>query len=724
MLDVNNWKIGTKLIGGFLTIVAVLVIVGGLGYFNIQAMHHKTKEITEVTPLIDASMQMNLSVARDMQMIMELLAAEDKKSLTDLWKEHEDLVHQFDTFGSAIVNGATVEGTRFYATKDDRLKEIANKATLFHTEKFRPAVRKIYDLSMSIFDMKSDLEAAMRSMESGYEKIVARSGSVEKSIKNTIATRIASGVSAKEMYMTDGSWLSGAAAIKLIISNGRIAIEEYAKTTDPKEMEVAVKAYKDSIAQFDRWINALLQGGEVDGEAIAKVTTPAVRFEIEQLDQDHDKIFQAGVSQLFKFQDLLSNNVAERSKYDKAADTVGEELIKLLAGVREGVGASIKVSNNVSEETSRAASNQTVVGILLGTILALGLAVLITRAIVSAMTNALGVANRLAEGDLTVQVETSRQDEVGQVLMAMHLMVEKLREVIGEISTAAEQVSVGSNEISDAAQNLSQGATEQAASVEETSSAMEEMSSNIAQNSDNAGTTQTIAQKAAKDAAEGGAAVSQAVHAMKEIASKIGIIEEIARQTNLLALNAAIEAARAGEHGKGFAVVAAEVRKLAERSQTAAGEISHLSASSVEVAEKAGGIINTLVPDIQKTAELIQEINASSQEQNQGAGQINQAIQQLDQVIQKNAGASEEMAATAEELSAQADMMHQSIAFFNLGQQQHTPKRKATQKPPTAAKPQLAHAQKRATKALPAPARKSGGVDLKMAHSDEEFESF
>ncbi|MBF0585065.1 MAG: hypothetical protein HQL80_12645, partial [Magnetococcales bacterium] len=257
----------------------------------------------------------------------------------------------------------------------------------------------------------------------------------------------------------------------------------------------------------------------------------------------------------------------------------------------------------------------------------------------------------------------------------------------------------------------------------ETSSAMEEMSSNIAQNTDNAGITQNIARKAARDAEEGGMAVGEAVQAMKEIASKIGIIEDIARQTNLLALNAAIEAARAGEHGKGFAVVAAEVRKLAERSQIAAGSISQISASSVEIAEKAGGIINRLVPDIQKTAELIQEINTSSQEQNQGTGQINQAIQQLDHVIQQNAGASEEMAATVEELSAQAEAMAQSISFFSLEQQGGEVKRKPDKKPMRSV-PQVTHNQKRTVQVLPASVKKSGRVDLKIAHSDNEFESF
>ena len=368
------------------------------------------------------------------------------------------------------------------------------------------------------------------------------------------------------------------------------------------------------------------------------------------------------------------------------------------------------------------------------------IAFFLSRMITRALAEAIHIANRLAEGDLTVQIERPAKDETGQVLAAMRNMTEKLRQIVGEVTAASDNVAAGSNELSSAAQTLSQGASEQAASIEETSSSMEEMTANIQQNTDNAQTTQTISQKAAIDGKEGGDSVMQAVTAMKEIASKISIIEEIARQTNLLALNAAIEAARAGEHGKGFAVVAAEVRKLAERSQTAAGEIGQLSASSVEVAEKAGGIIGKLVPDIQSTAELVREIAAASAEQNTGAGQVNQALQQLDQVIQQNAGASEEMAATSEELSAQADMLAQTISFFKVakkhGQQTSGAHRQASKRPPpkhqppkvkaitTTRRPNIAYSPKNTTVAQ----RTTGGALLDMRDergpSDDAFERF
>ena len=326
------------------------------------------------------------------------------------------------------------------------------------------------------------------------------------------------------------------------------------------------------------------------------------------------------------------------------------------------------------------------------------------------------LTERVADGDLTINFGSKITTGI---LSSIQNMVDQLRITVGDVITSSDHVASGSEQLNASAQQLSQGSTEQASSVQQTSSAMEQMAANIQQNADNASQTEKISQKATKDAEESGKAVTETVAAMNQIAEKISIIEEIARQTNLLALNAAIEAARAGEHGKGFAVVASEVRELAERSKSAAGDISRLSQSSVEIAGRAGEMLNQLVPDIQRTNDLVLEISASCREQNSGATQINQAIQQLDLVIQQNASASEEVASISEELSSQAETLQSSVRRFQLendlnsGMKTVKPKkrkRKPNQTPPPAPVPEP-------TKALP-DARwrpnKEAGIDLDM----------
>ncbi len=345
--------------------------------------------------------------------------------------------------------------------------------------------------------------------------------------------------------------------------------------------------------------------------------------------------------------------------------------------------------------------------------------------LIAAITSITSAAKEVAGGNLTVQLEERSAND--ELMRSLSSMVSKLSAVVTDVKEAANNVAGGSLQMSSGSQQLSQGASEQAAAAEQASSSMEEMSSNIRQNADNAMQTEKIAVKSAQDAQEGGKAVAQTVQAMKDIAGKISIIEEIARQTNLLALNAAIEAARAGEHGKGFAVVASEVRKLAERSQKAAAEISELSSTSVEVAETAGQMLDRMLPDIQRTAELVQEISAACKEQDSGAAQINKAIQQLDQVIQQNASASEQMSATAEELSSQSEQLQTTIGYFNIGQE-----RSAKGVPVRFREPQPEARPGR--KEAPAKAKggrnkltQSGpvtGAEINLNDLDEQFETF
>jgi methyl-accepting chemotaxis protein len=398
-------------------------------------------------------------------------------------------------------------------------------------------------------------------------------------------------------------------------------------------------------------------------------------------------------------------------------------------------------------------------------LLAIALGVLVATWLLKDVMTSLGMATgaikKIAAGDFSADVKTNKSDEIGNMLRELQFMIEKLRssvdvaklvskgdltmdftlmknkggdldqaleemvnnlrDIASAIYNGAENVSAASQQVASASQQMSQGAQEQASASEEVSSSMEQMVANIQQNTDNSRETEKIANKAAKDILVSSNAVSETVEAITTIAERIAIIEEIASKTDLLALNAAVEAARAGEHGKGFAVVAAEVRKLAERSQKAASEITEISSKTVKSAEESKQLLVNTLPDINKTAELVQEIAAASVEQNTGADQVNGAIQQLSTVTQGNASAAEQMSSNAEELNSQAEELKAAVSYFKLDNQARIVKKKSkpTSVRPAVAKPPVAEIHHNGN-------GHANGFDLKLKDgpSDSDFTEF
>ncbi|PZQ56618.1 MAG: methyl-accepting chemotaxis protein [Novosphingobium pentaromativorans] len=409
----------------------------------------------------------------------------------------------------------------------------------------------------------------------------------------------------------------------------------------------------------------------------------------------------------------VNQQVSELSSRDKAAAaelTMGESRERAQAvtkTVETLVDAQQRMMSKADDDTevTFGSARSLMIGMGVAAVLiTLAAAAYLSLVIARGLKAAGDAMRQVAEGDLTRTVDVRSNDEIGDLLNHANMMIERLRGVVGDANVAAENVSAGSQELSANSEQVSQGATEQAAAAEQASASMEEMAANIKQNADNAAQTEKIARQSSKDAESSGVAVERAVGAMRTIAEKIGIVQEIARQTDLLALNAAVEAARAGEHGRGFAVVASEVRKLAERSQHAAAEISAVSTETVQAAAEAGDMLTRLVPDIRRTAELVSEISVACREQDIGAAQINEAIQQLDQVTQQNAGASEQISTTSEELAAQAEELQASIAYFRTSESGRS------RKPATVAVRQMAAAP--APRRSAAPARGSRGLSV------------
>lgn len=713
----TNLTIRKKLIMAFSVLIALMIVIFTIAFLRFREMNVRMTEITNVTSH------------------KVLLIGQIKHDITAISRDQKNMI-------------ATVD--------DEKMLTIG-----------RTIEKEIKSINENMAKLESLSDAETLTLVKSLKDILEEYFNVHKNVERIVTQNTE--IKAEEIADNESREAFQRAMATLNQLGGEISSKEIVRTI--LELKQAVSEINSIerdliIAKTEDDLNKHL-GQAADAERIIEEKTASLSRVLSGEAKSFFEKFQTQYASYYTFH-LQVRNLAKTNSGGKAeeisvtqGEAIDDQADEVISRIYDIINAQLAKDQTDTEEMYDSVVTTMIIVILLAILSGTLVATWLLKDVMSSLGLATGAIRKIAAGDFSADVKTDKNDEIGVMLRELQFMIEKLRSSVDvaklvskgdltmdfsamknkggdldmaleemvnnlrEIATAiyngAENVSAASQQVASASQQMSQGAQEQASASEEVSSSMEQMVANIQQNTDNSRETEKIANKAAKDIQVSSNSVSDTVEAITTIAERIAIIEEIASKTDLLALNAAVEAARAGEHGKGFAVVAAEVRKLAERSQKAAAEITEISAKTVKSAEESKQLLLSTLPDINKTAELVQEIAAASVEQNTGADQVNGAIQQLSQVTQGNASAAEQMSSNAEELNSQAEELKSAVSYFKLDTRTRASKKasRPTGVKRTPAKVQLADVHEHSN-------GHTNGFDLKLADgpSDGDFTEF
>ena len=620
-------SIGVKIGGGFGIVLFLLILIGIFVFMNLTKIHREAKFLAEHSmPQVTLSNQIERHTLLSMYAIRGYIFTSEEDYLTASHSSLEQTKNSLEN----LTRQASQNGSEH--SEQDKLDDMTEDLLSYEllVEEISEQQRQIHD--------------AIQTMLQAGETVRNDSLHFFESQMGALQTEIVADFEPEQL----AERLRKIELIKQIVDlQTDIRIGTYQMLTLRKP-ELLTTISAQNFPKIEEHFETLLQNTYLD-ENIEHI----------EVVQTASKLYQATVTDLVNTWTALQTNDDKPIAIARQAGELAQHGFESAFAITTNTQKNIDLASKVIVGTI-------VIAIVIGSFLAMR----ITRGISVPLSESVAFAKQIASGDLNGKLNIYSRDEIGILGQALQDMADRLRQTVAEVKNAAYYVANGSQALSVTAAQMSKGASEQAASSEEASSSMEEMAANIRQNTENALQTEKIAVNAAEDAKQNGKAIAEAVLAMQNISKKILVIDDIARQTNLLSLNATIEAARAGEHGRGFTVVASEVRALAERSRSEASEITELATSSLAIAEQSGSMLARLVPSIQKTANLVQEISAAGREQDSGVQQINQAIQSLDQVVQQNAAISEELSSTTEELANQADMLQRTIAFFTVDEEE------------------------------------------------------